>query len=52
MNSSFVCIGFLIKNNINKQCLINFLNEVTSKSLRDYLKLANIYDGSSNKKKE
>ena len=43
---------FLIKNNTNKACLINLLNEVTSKSLRDYLKLANIYDGSSNKKKE
>ena len=51
MNSSFVCISFLIKNNTNKACLINFLNEVTSKSLRDYLKLASIYDGSSNKKK-
>ena len=42
---------FLIKNNTNKACLINLLNEVTSKSLRDYLKLANIYDGSWNKKK-
>ena len=27
------------------------LNEVLTKSLRDYLKLANIYDGNSNKKK-
>ena len=51
MNSSFVCISVLIKNNINKPSLINFLNEVSSKSLRDYLKIANIYDGSSNKKR-
>ena len=42
MNSSFVCISFLIKNNTNKGCLINFFNEITSKSLRDYLKLASI----------
>ena len=41
---------YLIKKNINKPSLINFLNEVSSKSLRDYLKLANIYDGTSNKK--
>ena len=50
MNSSLVCINILIKNNINKACLINFLNEFF-KSLRDHLKLTNIYDGSSNKKK-
>ena len=40
-----------IKKNINKPSLINFLNEVSTKSLRDYWKLASIYDGSSNKKK-
>ena len=52
MNSSFVCISILIKNsNINNQSLINFLNEVSMKSLRSYLKLANIYDGTSNKKR-
>ena len=50
MNSSFVSISILIKSNISKTCLINFLNEVSSKSLRSYLKLANIYDGNSNKK--
>ena len=32
-------------------CLINHLNEVSSQSLRSYLRLANIYDGNSNKKK-
>ena len=41
----------MIKNNTNNQCLITFLNEVSTKSLRCYLKLANIYDGSANKKK-
>ena len=51
MNSSLVCISILLKTNINQSSLINFLNEVSIKSLRDYLKLANIYDGSSNKKK-
>ena len=51
MNSSLVCISILIKNNTNKACLINFLNKVTSKSLRYYLKLTNIYDGGSNKEK-
>ena len=51
MNSSFACISILVKNNTNRQCLINFLNEVSSQSLRYYLKLANIYDGNSNRKK-
>ena len=52
MNSSFICISVLIKNsNINDQSLIIFLNEVSIKSLRSYLKLANIYDGSSGKKR-
>ena len=52
MNSSLVCISILLKNNINKPSLISFLNEVSTKSLGNYLKLANIYDGNSNKKKE
>ena len=51
MNSSLVCISMLVKKIIHKQCLINFLNELASKSLRDYLRLANIYDGNANKKK-
>ena len=51
MNSSFACISILVKNNTNRQCLVNFLNEVSSQSLRYYLKLANIYDGNSNRKK-
>ena len=51
MNSSFACISILVKINISKPCLINFLNELSSKLLRGYFKLANIYDGSYNKKK-
>ena len=51
MDSSLVCISILAKSNISRQCLINFLSEVSSQSLRHYLKLANIYDGNSNKKK-
>ena len=51
MNSSLVCISMLVKKIIHKQCLIYFLNEQSSKSLRDYLRLANIYDGNSNKKR-
>ena len=47
MNSSFTAISILVKSNISRQCLINFLNGVSSQSL----KLANIYDGNSNKKK-
>ena len=51
MNSSFTAISILAKSSISRQCLINFLNGVSSQSLRGYLKLANIYDGNSNKKK-
>ena len=51
MNSSFTAISILAKSSISRQCLINFLNGVSSQSLRGYLKLANIHDGNSNKKK-
>ena len=51
MKSSFVCISILVKSKIPKNSLINFLNEVSSQSLRSYLSLANIYDGDPNKKK-
>ena len=51
MNSSFVCISILVKSRLPKNCLINYLNEVSSQSQRSYLRLANIYDGTSNKKK-
>ena len=51
MNSSFACISVLLTSNISRPWLINFLNEVSSKSLRTYLKHWDIYDGSSNKKR-
>ena len=51
MNSSLVCIGILVKNNISRHCLINFLNEVSSRALRNYLGAAEVYDGNANKKK-
>ena len=51
MNSSFVCISILVKSKVPKNCLINHLNEISSQSLRSYLRLANIYDDNSNNKK-
>ena len=51
MNSSLACIGILVKSNISRQCLINFLNRVSSSELRAYLGLAEVYDGNANKKK-
>ena len=51
MNSSLVCIGILVTSNISKHCLINFLNEVSSSALRNYLRAAEVYDDNANKKK-
>ena len=51
MNSSLICIGILVKSNISKHCLINFLNRVSSNALRAYLGFAEVYDGNANKKK-
>ena len=51
MNSSLVCIGTLVKSNISRKCLINFLNRVSSNALRAYLGLAEVYDVNANKKK-
>ena len=51
MNSAFVSISTLIKSNIGEKCLINFLANVSSQALRDYLECANIYKGNSPKKK-
>ena len=52
MNSSLACIGVLVKSNIKKQCIIKFLNEISSSALRRYLGIAEVYDGNANKKKE
>ena len=51
MNSSLVAISILVKYKISRQFLIYFFTEVSSQSLRSYLRLANIYDGNCNKKK-
>ena len=51
MNSSLACMGILVKSNISRQCLIYFLNGVSSRALRAYLGLAEVYDGYANKKK-
>ena len=51
MNSSLVYIGILVKSNISKLCFINFLNDISSRALRAYLGLAEVYDGNVNKKK-
>ena len=51
MNSSLVCIGILVKSNISKQCLINFLNQVSRSALRKHLGAAEVYDGNAKKKK-
>ena len=51
MNSSFVGISILVKSNIRERCLVNVLMNISSQSLRNYLKLVNIYDGISSKKK-
>ena len=51
MNSSFVAIGTLIKSDIGEKCLINLLINISARALRDYLECANIYKGTSPKKK-
>ena len=51
MNSSLACIGILMKSNISRQCLINFLNRLSSRALRAYLGLVEVYVGNANKKK-
>ena len=51
MNLTFVMISILLKSNLNKRCLVNALMCINSEGLRDYLRLANIYDGNSNKGK-
>ena len=51
MNWSFACISILLKSKLPKNCFINYLNEVSSQSLRSYFRLANIYDDASKKRK-
>ena len=51
MNSVFAVISTLIKSNIEKKCLTNFLMNVSTKVLKDYLECPSIYKGTSPKKK-
>ena len=51
MNSNFAVISTLVKSNISERCIINFLTNVSSRALRDYLECANIYKGNCPKKK-
>ena len=50
MNSSFVAISTLIKSDIGEKCLLNFLINISTQALKDYLKSANIYIGNASKK--
>ena len=52
MNSTFTVIKALIKSNIGEKCLINFLMNVSSKGLKDYLSCASIYNGTWPKRKQ
>ena len=51
MNSLFAVISTLVKSNIEKKCLTNFLMNVSTKVLKDYLECPAIYKGTSPKKK-
>ena len=48
MNSTFLMISILITSNLNERCLVNALMSINNEGLRDYLRLACIYDGNSN----
>ena len=51
MNSSLVATSTLVKSNIGERCLVNILMNISTTTLRDYLKLTNIYKSNSSKKK-
>ena len=50
MNSAFVVISKLVKSDIAEKCLTNFLMNVSTQALRDYLECAKICKGNSTKK--
>ena len=50
MNSTFTVISTPTKSNIEEKYLINFLINVSTKGLKDYLECASIYKGTSPKK--
>ena len=51
MNWTFAVIGTVIKSNMKEKCLINFLMNMSTKGLKDYLECVSIYRGTSRKKK-
>ena len=51
MYSTLVAISILVQINIGEKCLTNFLMNVSTSALREYLRSANIYKGESTKKK-
>ena len=51
MYSSLIAISVLVKSNIGEKCLTNILMNVSTSTLRKYLKFANIYQVESTKKK-
>ena len=51
LNSSFVAISTLTKSDVGEKCLLNFLINISTQALKDYLKSANIYIGNASKKK-
>ena len=42
MNSTFTVLSTLIKSDIREKCLINFLMNVSTKGLKDYLECETI----------
>ena len=52
MYSSLVAISILVKSNIGEKSLANFLMNVSTSALRKYLRLANIYKGNQQKRKQ
>lgn len=51
MYDSVVAISILVKIHIGEKCLANFLMNVSTSALREYLKEAKIYTGEASKKK-
>ena len=50
-NSLFVMISVDIKIGLSERCLVNSLTCILSQALRNCLRISNIYEGNSNKKK-
>ena len=51
MNTGFVMVSILVESNLSDKCLINALYNIDRGVLRNYLGLAEIYDGNSGKSK-